>query len=152
MFLLYSILQPLSLEGNILTCNLFSPNPATAHTAEIITHEDGFKASYLRGIFSLQLSEDPTQQGAMLAASISEDESYNLLKTSGCQENVSIACINSPKSVTLSGDSNNISLLEQKLVGYGKFARKLLVSTAYHSPHMLNVAHAYLASMNTSGL
>lgn len=127
-------------------------NTAAAYAAGFITHEDGVKISYLRGILSLKVSENPLRNGAMLAAGISEDEGRDLLKAAEAEGRVVIACVNSPKSITLSGDADVISQLEEKLTNDGKFARKLLVSTAYHSHHMQDVADAYLASMEDIGV
>lgn len=55
-----------------------------------------------------------------------------------------VACVNSPSSVTLSGDVEAINHLETLISEDGKFARKLKVTTAYHSPHMLEVSPKYL--------
>lgn len=88
----------------------------------------------------------------MLAAGISEDEGHDLLKAVEAQGRAVVACMNSPKSVTFSGDADVIGQLEETLTGDGKFARKLLVSTAYHSHHMQDVSGAYMASMKDAGL
>lgn len=59
-----------------------------------------------------------------------------------------IACINSPKSVTISGDYEPIRALEAQLGEESVFARGLKTSdTAYHSPHMKLIADDYLNSM-----
>ena len=58
-----------------------------------------------------------------------------------------IACINSPSNVTLSGDSAGIAQVQRLLDDDKIFARKLLVKTAYHSPHMKALAQAYLDSL-----
>lgn len=56
---------------------------------------------------------------------------------------LSVACINGPKNITLSGDAEEINALEFKLKSEGIFARKLVVGIAYHSPHMRTIAHDY---------
>lgn len=56
---------------------------------------------------------------------------------------VSVACINSHKNVTLSGDVDSINALEHKLRSEGIFARKLVVNVAYHSQHMRAIAPEY---------
>lgn len=58
-------------------------------------------------------------------------------------ETVVVACVNSPTSVTLSGDADGIDKLEEQLKVDGCFARKLQVKTAYHSPHMRELAEEY---------
>lgn len=64
-------------------------------------------------------------------------------------ESVVVACVNSPTSVTLSGDADVIDQLEKQLKGDGLFARKLQVQTAYHSPHMREMADAYAKSIES---
>lgn len=57
---------------------------------------------------------------------------------------VTIACVNSPQSVTMSGKSEAISSLETLLTGYGIFARRLKTGgKAYHSSHMKEVGEDY---------
>ena len=51
-----------------------------------------------------------------------------------------LACKNSPSSTTISGDLTAVNQLEGMLKTDGHFARRLLVSTAYHSPHMRVIA------------
>lgn len=46
--------------------------------------------------------------------------------------------------MTLSGDVEAIETLETLISASGKFARKLKIKTAYHSPHMRSVAQGYL--------
>lgn len=58
-----------------------------------------------------------------------------------------VACINSPSNVTLSGDSAGIAQVKRLLDEEKVFARRLVVKTAYHSPHMKALAQAYLESL-----
>ncbi|PHH80713.1 hypothetical protein CDD80_61 [Ophiocordyceps camponoti-rufipedis] len=54
-----------------------------------------------------------------------------------------VACINSPLSVTLSGDKSAIIRAKALLDDDKVFNRKLAVTTAYHSPHMSDIAGEY---------
>ena len=56
---------------------------------------------------------------------------------------LAIACINSHKNVTLSGDADQIDMLAHKLASEDIFARKLIVEVAYHSYHMQAIAQDY---------
>ena len=56
-----------------------------------------------------------------------------------------IACINSPRNVTVSGDIDQINALDVILDRQPIFSRKLRVSIAYHSPHMDTISCEYLA-------
>ena len=58
-----------------------------------------------------------------------------------------VACVNSAKSTTISGDEPAIDGLKRILDTNSIFARKLKVDTAYHSPHMHRVAADYGASL-----
>ncbi|KAI8960755.1 hypothetical protein F5Y11DRAFT_252929 [Daldinia sp. FL1419] len=82
----------------------------------------------------------------MLVAGITNQEAEKYLRDVPTGS-VVIACINSPKSVTLSGDVNIIDKLERTVTNDGKFARKLCISTAYHSPHMVMIADACMEAM-----
>lgn len=123
---------------------------AAAYSAGIITHEDAIKIAYLRGVYSGQVSKR-ARTGAMMAAGISEDEAREYLGKVP-PESVVAACINSPGSVTLSGDADYIEELEKLISQDGKFARKLRVKTAYHSPHMKTVAESCLKAMEAAAV
>lgn len=90
----------------------------------------------------------------MLAAGVSEDEGEAYLRDvqGGTGARVVVACVNSPSSITLSGDAEVITKLEAAITRDGKFARRLRVSTAYHSPHMKDVAQGCLDAMHSVGL
>lgn len=64
-------------------------------------------------------------------------------------QSVVVACENSPSSITMSGDEEQINELEQRLKTDGHFARKLRVNTAYHSPHMQILAEEYQQSIKS---
>ncbi|KAF3386431.1 Compactin diketide synthase mokB [Penicillium rolfsii] len=112
---------------------------AAAYAASLLTHHDAIKLAYVRGVSSAAVSK----QGAMIAAGLSEDDAHAYLEKVPAGSAV-IACINSPSSVTLSGDVDAINQLEALISDDGNFARKLKVTTAYHSPHMREVSPSYL--------
>ena len=58
-----------------------------------------------------------------------------------------IACINSPKNLTVSGDIDQVNALGVILDSQSVFARKLRVNIAYHSQHMDTISCEYLAMM-----
>ncbi|KAH7131815.1 hypothetical protein B0J11DRAFT_599822 [Dendryphion nanum] len=115
---------------------------AAAYAASLITHADAIKIAYVRGLSSA----DVTQPGAMLAAGLTEYETSQYLSLVPDEAAV-LACVNSPSSVTLSGDVDAIDKLEALISADGKFARKLKVKTAYHSPHMREVSGGYFERM-----
>ncbi|KAA8650215.1 Type I Polyketide synthases (Type I PKS) [Aspergillus tanneri] len=91
---------------------------AAAYAASLLTHHNTIKLAYVRGVSSAAVSK---QAGSAV-----------------------VACINSPSSVTLSGDVDATDQLEALISSNSKFARKLKVTTAYHSPHMREVSPNYL--------
>ena len=64
----------------------------------------------------------------------------------GCLRLV-IACINSPKSLTISGEAEQIEALHGLLGEEQIFSRKLMVNVAYHSSQMEEIAGAYEAAI-----
>lgn len=64
---------------------------------------------------------------------------------------LALACVNSPKNVTISGDEHLIQELSATLERDGVFARRLKVPVAYHSLHMARVAGGYRHSIGDLG-
>ncbi|PYI07708.1 polyketide synthase [Aspergillus sclerotiicarbonarius CBS 121057] len=116
-----------------------------AYAAGYLTHDDAMQITYFRGVFSQQMA-DSGPRGGMLAAGISAADAQPYLQTLR-PDAVVVACVNSPSSITLSGDLDAITRLETRLQADGHFARRLRVATAYHSPHMRALADAYQASI-----
>lgn len=85
----------------------------------------------------------------MLATGWGEQSAAQGIKAAnlGDKGRVTVACINSPASTTLSGDAPAIDYMNDMLTRAGIFARKLKVETAYHSHHMEIVAEAYSNSL-----
>lgn len=84
--------------------------------------------------------------GLMMAVTLAEADAQRYIDrvTSGT---ISVACVNSPESSTISGDLTAIEELKSLLDAEGIFARKLKVDTAYHSHHMRRIAQYYLKAM-----
>jgi NADPH:quinone reductase-like Zn-dependent oxidoreductase/SAM-dependent methyltransferase len=83
----------------------------------------------------------------MLAAGMSAEEAAAYLEIFAAAHPKSylcIACINSPRSVTISGNDQAINDLKESLDKDGIFGRKLKVNVAYHSQHMNTIAAEYL--------
>ena len=120
---------------------------AGAYCLGALTKEDALKAAYFRGLLSSQMKTiSPSVHGSMMAVGASESEAEDWIARLTRGDAV-VACVNSPSSVTISGDSTAIDELESLLKKDGIFARKLKVETAYHSPHMEMISVPYLQSM-----
>lgn len=99
---------------------------AAAYAAKAITAEAAIIIAYYRGL----VTKGKTQRGAMAAVGLGRDDVTDFLV-----DGVIIACENSPKSVTLSGDNDKLSLLLERLKCEKPevFCRQLKVEMAYHS-------------------
>jgi acyl transferase domain-containing protein len=113
---------------------------AAAYTAGLLTAPQAIIAAYYRGAVVSKL----TIKGAMLAAGIGAEEAHILVAETSKRSPVVVACINSPQSVTISGDAEGIEEVLTKLSDDRKFARKLNTNgRAYHSHQMKTVGNEY---------
>nr|VFJ93156.1 MAG: Acyl transferase domain-containing protein [Candidatus Kentron sp. LFY] len=103
-----------------------------AYVSGALGLEDAIKVSYHRS----RLQRTVAGQGEMLAvANLSEKDAEPLLDKYG-RHRISIGAINSPTSVTLSGDGDALREIADELEAQGIFNRFLQVELAYHSPVM----------------
>ena len=123
---------------------------AGAYCLGALTKTDALKAAFFRGLLSARMKElAPSTRGAMLAVGASESQAQKWIgELDPVLGEVVVACINSPSSVTLSGDLSAIDELGQMLKQKHIFARKLKVETAYHSPQMNVVSMPYMESLS----
>ena len=116
---------------------------AAAYAAGALTFSEALGIVYFRGALTEKYQKSSATRGAMLAAGLGPQEASAYIQRIGTARIV-VACINSASSVTLSGDIDAIEEVEQMLTDDSKFARKLKVSSAYHSHHMIPMAAEYL--------
>ncbi|KAL4811864.1 hypothetical protein BDW67DRAFT_189235 [Aspergillus spinulosporus] len=117
---------------------------AAAYAAKMISQDEAVRIGYWRGYYSEQVKVRLEHiRGSMMAVGLSESQATSYLNRVP-EGSVVVACINSPSSVTLSGEDHSIQTLEAILQADGHFARKLRVEVAYHSPHMKTVADEFL--------
>ncbi|SMQ56221.1 unnamed protein product [Zymoseptoria tritici ST99CH_3D7] len=116
---------------------------AAALVAGKLDRQSALRAAYFRGVVS---SKQTSKKGAMLAAGSSEAELRPYLEgiNSSHPGALTIACINSFKNCTISGDEDQVNALRDVLDGDAIFARKLNVKKAYHSSHMEELSAEYL--------
>lgn len=119
---------------------------AAAYSAGILSRQGAWTAAYYRGYVS---SKQLAANGAMMAVglSASELEPYFEWVHKKLPGELLIACYNSPKNNTVSGDEALVDCLKLRLDNDGIFARKLNVKNAYHSAHMRFIAEEYLQLM-----
>ncbi|KAK2601916.1 hypothetical protein QQS21_004507 [Conoideocrella luteorostrata] len=109
---------------------------AAAYTAGALTMSEAIICAYLRGF----ATKSQSRSGGMAAVGMSKDAVMPYLI-----DGVQLACENSPRSVTISGDLNAIdkTLEEISTKDPEIFTRKLNVNIAYHSDHMSEIGSAY---------
>lgn len=111
---------------------------AAAHVAGILSLEDAVKIICQRSL----LLKPFRGQGSMLLTELSPDQAEVLLK--GFNQDIAIAVINSPNTTVLSGDSEAIQAIMNRLQGQGLFCKLVNVDVASHSPQMEQVRPALL--------
>ena len=113
-----------------------------AFTAGRLTASQAIIVAYYRG-YVVGKSETKTL-GAMMAASLSKDNADIEIELLGLTGSIKVACVNSPESVTISGDASGIDTMLAELTPRGIFARKLNTDgRAYHSHHMTSLGEEY---------
>lgn len=119
---------------------------AAAYAVGLLTFEEALGVVYYRGELALKHQKLSRVQGGMLAAGIGPEDAEKYIADAKSGR-VVVACVNSPSSVTLSGDLDGIDEVLALLEEDGIFARKLKVPLAYHSHHMAAMAQDYTESL-----
>lgn len=107
------------------------------------------KVAYYRGLLASKLARTAHSKMGMMAVGLSREQVHAQLQkfTSEKQLNtgqMTVACINSTKNVTISGPDSHLDALKLRLDDEEIFARKLMIPIGYHSPQMNEIALEYL--------
>lgn len=137
-------IQPVAVAGHS------SGEIAAAYAAGALPIGICMSIAYHRGMSVIDLSKNfPHVKGSMMALGVHETGAKALLKQSRERGCAKIACVNSPHSVTISGDESKLvelkSLADEKKI----FNRMLHTGVAYHSDHMQLVANDYRDNLGT---
>ena len=117
---------------------------AAAYASGHITAAEAITTAYYRGL----AASKNKRNGGMLAVGLGPDQVSDYLH--GKEEHIRIGCMNSPSSVTLSGDVDAIEALAAVLNKDNVFNRVLRTSgSAYHSHHMTAVGGDYIEMLYT---
>ena len=111
-----------------------------AFAAGMLSSAEAITTAYYRGYVVGKHESD----GAMMAAGLDRESAQVEIMKASLDRQIRVACVNSPESVTISGDASAIDTMLSILQGQGKFARKLKTDgRAYHSHHMLALGEEY---------
>ncbi|KAM5465923.1 Type I Iterative PKS [Microsporum audouinii] len=115
---------------------------AAAYTSGALSFREALAIVYFRGLLTSEHIAKTTSPGGMLAVGLGQRDIQNYLDrlTTGT---IVVACVNSPSSVTLSGDLAGIEEVQRHLDDAGIFAHRLRIESAYHSHHMLPLQQRY---------
>ncbi|KAM7188878.1 hypothetical protein V8F20_010387 [Naviculisporaceae sp. PSN 640] len=153
-----NISQPSTVALQLALVNLL--RSWNIHPSAVVSHSTGeFAAAYAAGALSFSQAlgivyhlgdlarkyygGSQSGAGGMAAAAIGAKEVEKYLTNTSAGGKVVVACINSPKSVTLSGDTEDLDEVLKRLDDDNVFARKLKVPLGYHSHHMLSFEAEY---------
>ncbi|OJJ97688.1 hypothetical protein ASPACDRAFT_108, partial [Aspergillus aculeatus ATCC 16872] len=125
-----------------------------AYAAGLLSDVDAIRIAYFRGVHAKRAASPNLHapRGGMMAVGADKETAQALCSTPQFYGRLQLAAVNSPSSVTLSGDVDAVEEAEALLKAQGTFARKLKVDTAYHSAHMAACAGPYLASLDGCGV
>ena len=114
---------------------------AAAYVAGVFDLDTAMKVIYHRGNTMKRVSSS----GGMLAAALTEDQARALIAPYG--RDVCVGAVNSPQSVTLSGDPRVLSEIALQLDSRGCWQRTVPVNYAFHSVQMEPVRAPLLTAL-----
>ncbi|KAF5970668.1 polyketide synthase [Fusarium coicis] len=122
-----------------------------AYATGAILQESAWRLAFYRGALSSRLAKSSDHNnGAMLSVAVSSSDAMTYLEEhvgSAAGRDIVVACINSPRNVTLSGSAAYIDKIKAAADRDGIFARKLKVDNGYHSPLMATIADKYRSAI-----
>ena len=126
---LYGLLQSQGLSPDLL-CGHSIGEIAAAHISGVLSLQDATKLVAARGRLMAALPSG----GAMVAIEATESEVSEAIE--GKEQELSIAAINGPSAVVISGVQEATEQIASAFQGQGKKTKRLAVSHAFHSPLM----------------
>ncbi|KAJ3467283.1 hypothetical protein MRS44_004847 [Fusarium solani] len=119
---------------------------AAAYASGALTREAAWEVAYYRGAAASSINlKTPQLQGAMMVVGLSVLDVKTHFSTSSYQ--CEVACINSPRSTTLSGTRDCILRANGDFSAKNIFCQILPVQVAYHSSHMKLVENEYKSAL-----
>ena len=115
---------------------------AAAYTSGALTLEEAVEVIYHRS----RGQHRATDKGKMLAAALTVEEAREAI--AGVEDVVSIAAINGPAMLTLSGDAEPLERIAEQLEKKDIFHRFLRVNVPFHSHHMEPLKEELIESLS----
>ncbi|KAI3396863.1 hypothetical protein diail_11566, partial [Diaporthe ilicicola] len=116
---------------------------AAAYAVGALTLQQAIGITLIRSDIFIRHNLHKSGGGGMLAAGIGREQAASYMSRLHGAGYITVACINSPASVTFSGDITAIEKMEGLLKDDGVFARRLNVSIPFHSQLMLPIVPEY---------
>ncbi|KAM0720785.1 hypothetical protein Q7P37_003070 [Cladosporium fusiforme] len=117
---------------------------AAAYATGLLKLEDAIAIAYYRGLTSHLAQGSNGKRGGMIAAVMSSQGARELCESPAFHGRLWLAAVNSPSSVTISGDVDAIDEVKAHFSSENVRAKILNVDRAYHSEHMQRCAEKYL--------
>ncbi len=113
-----------------------------AYAAGVLSLEDAVRLVFHRA----RLMQQATGNGKMASVELTPQEAESLI--AGYGDRLSVAAINSPTTVVLSGEEAALNEVLDELANWDVFHRMLRVNYAFHSAQMTPYANALTAELN----
>ncbi|KAM0815914.1 hypothetical protein AB5N19_01715 [Seiridium cardinale] len=120
---------------------------AAAYASGGLTFNEAVAVAYIRGRLTSDFVESGRARGGMTAVATSKEKAREYFGTADVGTTAVIACVNSPNSVTISGDIPALEKIEALAGHENLMFRRLKVPAAYHSSEMEALAEDYLNAL-----
>lgn len=118
---------------------------AAAYCAGALSREESWTIAYFRGVISEKLASNTQRsKSGMMSVGLGAEAAQTYLDEQGVADRVTVACVNSPINVTISGEVDALDIIYNRLEKDELFVRRLDVQVAYHNPRVMSeVADEY---------
>ncbi|KAG6365680.1 hypothetical protein INS49_007291 [Diaporthe citri] len=118
---------------------------AAAYCAGVLSREEAWTIAYFRGVVSEKLASNTQRpKSGMMSVGLGAETAQKYLDEEGVADRVTVACVNSPINVTISGQADALDIIYHRLEKDELFVRRLDVQVAYHNSSIMSeVADEY---------
>lgn len=112
---------------------------AAAYCAGALSREEAWAIAYFRGVVSEKLaSNTQCPKSGMMSVGLGAGIAQKYLDEEGVSDRVTVACVNSPINVTISGQADALDKIYHRLEKDELFVRRLDVQVAYHNSSIMS--------------